>query len=130
MPIYTYFNTETEEYRDIIQSMNDVHEYFGENGDETTWKRIFFAPNASIDSKIDPFSSSDFMRKTGAKKGTYGDLLDKSSELSHKRAEIAGGSDPVKEKYFKEYSEKRRGAKHPEQMKSFESKNIKIDFGK
>lgn len=129
MPLYTYFNSETEEYRDIVQKMSDVHTYSGENGDETTWKRVFTVPNASFDSKIDPFKTSDFVRKTGGKKGIYGDLLDKSSELSHQRAEMAGGVDPVKEKYYKDYSEKRRGAKHPSQMKSFESKNVKIDFG-
>jgi predicted nucleic acid-binding Zn ribbon protein len=130
MPIYVYFNTETEEYREIVQRMSDVHEYFGESGDENTWKRVFTCPNAAIDSQIDPFNSRDFMRKTGAKKGTYGDLLDKSSELSQQRAEKAGGVDPIKEKYFKDYSAKRRGAKHPDQMKSFENKNVKIDFGK
>ena len=129
MPIYGYINSETDEYIEIVQKMSDVHEYFGENGDETTWKRVFTSPNASIDSKIDPFKTSDFVRKTGSKKGTYGDLLDKSAELSHQRAEMAGGKDPIKEKYYKDYSEKRRGAKHPSQMKSFESKNIKIDFG-
>ena len=130
MPIYTYFNSETEEYRDIVQKMSDVHEYFCEDGGETTWKRVFTVPHASIDSKMDPFKAEDFARKTGSKKGTYGDLLDKSAELSHQRAELAGGVDPVKEKYYKDYSEKRRGAKHPSQMKSFESKNISVDFGK
>lgn len=130
MPIYTYFNSETEEYRDIVQKMSDVHQYFGEDGSETTWKRVFTVPHASIDSKMDPFKAEDFARKTGSKKGTYGDLLDKSAELSHQRAELAGGIDPVKEKYYKDYSEKRRGAKHPSQMKSFESKNISVDFGK
>ena len=130
MPLYTYFNSETEEYRDIVQKMNDVKEYFGENGDETTWKRIFTVPNASFDSKIDPFKASEFARKTGSKKGTYGDLLDKSAELSQQRADITGGADPVKAKYFENYSKTRRGAKHPSQMKSFESKNISVDFGK
>ncbi len=77
MPIYTYFNSETEEYRDIVQKMSDVHEYFGEDGGETTWKRVFTVPHASIDSKMDPFKAEDFARKTGSKKGTYGDLLDK-----------------------------------------------------
>lgn len=130
MPLYTYFNSETEEYRDIVQKMNDVKEYFGENGDETSWKRIFTVPNASFDSKIDPFKASEFARKTGSKKGTYGDLLDKSAELSQQRADITGGADPVKAKYFENYSKTRRGAKHPSQMKSFESKNISVDFTK
>jgi predicted nucleic acid-binding Zn ribbon protein len=129
MPIYIFFNTETEEYKEVFQKMNDVHEYFGESGQEKNWKRVFTIPQASFDSKIDPFNTKDFVTKTGAKKGTYGDLLDKSAELSRKRAEMAGGQDPVKQKYFENYSKARRGAKHPDQMKSFESKNVKIDFG-
>jgi predicted nucleic acid-binding Zn ribbon protein len=96
MPLYIYLNSETQEYVEIFQKMNDVKEYFGENGDETTWKRIFTVPNASFDSKIDPFKASEFARKTGSKKGTYGDLLDKSAELSQQRADIVGGVDPVK----------------------------------
>ena len=128
MPIYLYFNTETQEHREVYQKMDDPHEYFVENGEEKNWKRVFTVPQASIDAKIDPFNTRDFVSKTGGKKGTYGDLLDKSAELSQKRADLAGGKDPIKEKYFSDYSQKRRGAKHPDQMKSFESKNIKVDF--
>lgn len=131
MPLYVYFNSQTDEYKEIIQKMNDVHEYSGENGDETTWKRVFFVPNASFDSKIDPFKASEFARKTGSKKGTYGDLLDKSAELSQQRADITGGADPVKAKYFENYSKTRRGGKHPLDKKSFiENKNVTIDFTK
>lgn len=129
MPIYTYLNSETEEYRDVVQKMSDVHEYSGECGDETTWKRIFTVPNASFDAKINPFKAEEFARKTGSKKGTYGDLLDKSAELSHQRAEIAGGVDPVKAKYFENYSKSRRGSKHPSDLKKvIENKNVTIDF--
>jgi predicted nucleic acid-binding Zn ribbon protein len=131
MPLYIYLNSETQEYVEIFQKMNDVKEYFGENGDETTWKRIFTVPNASFDSKIDPFKASEFARKTGSKKGTYGDLLDKSAELSQQRADIVGGVDPVKAKYFEDYSKTRRGGKHPlDKKSSFENKNVTIDFSK
>jgi hypothetical protein len=110
--------------------MNDLHVYSGINGDEDSWKRVFTVPNASIDSHVDPFSSKQFVDKTQNKKGTYGDLLDRSAEMSDKRASLAGGKDPVKEKYFTDYSAKRRGAKHPDQMKTFENSKIKVDFGK
>ena len=36
-------------------------------------------------------------------KGTFGDMMDYSSELSQKRAEKAGGIDPVKKKHFENY---------------------------
>lgn len=129
MPIYIYHNTETGEYREIFQSMTEKHEYFGSDGSEQTWKRVFTIPQASIDACVDPFSSQQFVDKTYNKKGTYGDLLDRSAELSSKRAEIAGGVDPVKQQYFDNYSKARKGAKHPEQFKKkFENQHVSVDF--
>lgn len=128
MPLYTYHNTETNEYRDILQTMNEPHVYNGEFGDEDCWVRVFHSPNAAIDSKIDPFSGNDFVRKSYSKKGTMGDLMDRSAELSQQRAEIAGGVDPVKEKYFQDYSAARGGKKHIEQNRNYESDNVKIEL--
>jgi hypothetical protein len=54
---------------------------------------------------------------TGNKKGTMGDLFDQSKELSEARKKIHGGKDPVKQKYWKEWSKKRKGKKHPEMFK-------------
>ena len=62
-------------------------------------------------------------------KGTVGDLLDKSSELSNQRAQENGGVDPLKKKYYENYSKERKGAKHPNEIKkTYESKNVKIEF--
>lgn len=129
MPIYLYHNEETGETREVFQNMKDKHEYFGEDGTEYCWKRVFTIPQASIDSQIDPFKSSDFVDKTGNKKGTYGDLLDRSAELSEKRAELNGGIDPVKRNYFDQYSKERKGAKHPnDKPKKIDGKNFSIEF--
>ena len=129
MPLYLYQNKKTGEIREVLQSMNEVHEYNGEKGNEKSWKRIFTIPQASIDTKQDPFSTNDFLDRTRSKKGTYGNMLDYSKELSEKRASVMGGVDPVKQNYYKEYSKNRRGAKHPDTFKkSFETKNVKIDF--
>jgi len=128
MPIYIYKHPEEETYTEVLQTMMENHVYFDSDGLE--WKRVFTVPNASIDSQIDPHSSKEFINKTENKKGTYGDMMDYSKELSHVRAEKNGGIDPVKEKYYKEYSSKRKGAKHVDQMKS-EAKNnkqVSIDF--
>ena len=128
MPIYIYKHPEEDTYTEVLQTMMENHVYFDSDGLE--WKRVFTVPNASIDSQIDPHSSKEFINKTENKKGTYGDMMDYSKELSHVRAEKNGGIDPVKEKYYKEYSSKRKGAKHVDQMKS-EAKNnkqVSIDF--
>ena len=96
MPIYVYKHPEKEEYIEILQGMNDEHVY---EQDGLAWERVFLAPNASIDSDIDPFNGRQFVDNTAAKKGTMGDMLDYSKELSQKRAEKNGGVDPVKQKY-------------------------------
>jgi len=126
MPIYTYEHPETGERVDIVQTMNEDHSYTDENG--LKWNRVFSIPNASTDSQIDPNNPQAFLDATRNKKGSMGDLLDMSKELSEKRADKNGGSDPVKDKFFKEYSDSRKGAKHPEQKKKFESKHIKVDY--
>ena len=110
MPLYTYQHPETEEHIDVIQSMKEDHIYIDDTG--LKWKRVFHSPQASIDANIDPFSKKDFKDKVENKKGSYGDLLDRSKELSQARKDKAG-IDPVQQKYFKEYSNKRRGLKHP-----------------
>ncbi len=109
MPLYTYQHPESEEYKDVYQSMNEVHVYVDEEGVE--WKRVFLSPNASIDGNIDPFDNKQFVEKTGKKKGTYGELVDQSREMSEKRKNKLG-YDPVQKKYFKEYSKKRNGVRH------------------
>ena len=56
--------------------------------------------------------SNDFIEKTSTGQCSMGDLMDRSAELSAKRAEQNDGVDPVKQKYFKKYSKERGGAKH------------------
>lgn len=127
MPIYLFQHPKTEEVVELFFGMNDEKKYTDENGIE--WKRIYSLPQLNTEASIDPWSNADFVNKTANKKGTYGDLMDRSAELSAQRASQNGGIDPLKEKYYKNYSKARKGAKHPDQMKkSFENKNIKVDF--
>jgi hypothetical protein len=110
MPIYIYQNPKTNEVKEIIQSVNDKHEYI-ESG--VKWNRIFTVPQVNIDCKLDANSTAkDFAEKTKNKKGHVGDLWDRSRELSEKRAKVYG-KDPVKEKYYKDWSKKRKGKRHP-----------------
>lgn len=128
MPLYTYENPKTGETIDVLQGMSEEHSYTDENGLE--WKRVFQAPNAAIDSQIDANNPAAFINATKNKKGTYGDLLDKSNELSEKRAKEHGGKDPVKEKFLSDYSKKTKGKKHPSltMKKSYESNRVKVDY--
>lgn len=123
MPLYTFLNEQTGEIRDILQGMNDNHS-FQEDG--VAWKRIYSVPQMSIDTKIDPHSSKDFVRATN-KKGTMGDIMDLSAELSDKRAQKEG-SDPIKQKHFQDY-EKKNNKKHLlDKPKVIENSSVKIEF--
>lgn len=130
MPIYLYQHNKTKQIKEVIQSMNDVHEYHGDKDiKEDGWERIYTVPMASVDTNQDPFSQNQFLDITKNKKGTYGNMLDYSNELSEKRSAIIGAPDPIKEKYYKDYSKNRRGAKHPDKMKkSFENKHVKVEL--
>lgn len=109
MPLYIYTNEETGEVKEVLQSMNEEHTY-EENG--VKWKRIWTIPQGSIDANIDPFSLTQFKEKTN-KKDSVGSLIDRAKELSEKRAAKSGGKDPLKQKWFKDYSKKRHGKRHP-----------------
>ena len=125
MPIYIFQHPDTQEIREVFQGMNEPH-IFSE--DEVQWKRIFTVPTASIDTKIDPFSQRQFIEKTGNKKGTVGNMMDLSAELSQKREQLNGKEDPIKRKHFSDY-EKKVGKKHvADKPKTIETSKVKIDF--
>ncbi len=109
MPLYVYEHPKSKHRIEVLQSMKEEHVYVDSEG--VKWDRVFLNPNASIDTKIDPFNQREFTEKTGKKSGTIGDLWDESKKASDARKKILG-HDPVQEKYFKNYSEKRKGLKH------------------
>jgi hypothetical protein len=115
MGLYLFQNPLTEEIVEIFQNMSDEHIY---EKDGIKYNRIFTIPQTSIDSqKVNPFDSNSFIERTKNKKGTIGNLQDYSKELSLKREQILG-KDPLKEKYYENYSKTRGGKKiHPKQKR-------------
>lgn len=109
MPIYAYKHPETGEVKEILQGVNDEHSY-EENG--VKWLRVWDYTFSASSTNIDPFDERAFTRITGEKKGTVGDIMDLSKEMSEKRKKIAG-HDPVKEKWEEDYAKKRNGLKPP-----------------
>jgi hypothetical protein len=117
----------TEETVDIFFHMSDDKSYIDKNG--TEWIRQYYSPELNTTGKTDPWNSKQFVEKTGRGVGKVGDMLDLSKEMSRERASENGGIDPVKEKYYKNYSKERNGALHEDKKpKSFENKHIKIDL--
>ncbi len=124
MPIYLFSNPKTKEVKSVFQEMNAEHSYFE---DGIKFDRIYTVPNATIDGKIDPFSSQKFIEKTGGMKGTLGEIWDYSKEMSDKRAKASGGHDSIKEKAESNYSKKRRGMKYKEKMTRSEIPKVRFD---
>ena len=117
MPLYLYENKETGEVLEVLQGMNDVHEYHGEDGTEKgLWRRVYVNPTISSDTKIDAFDGHNFANSVANKKDSYGDLFSRSAEASEKRAQRYG-KDPVKEKYYADYNKMTNGKLHPQQQK-------------
>ena len=114
MPIYIFSHPVSGETIEVVQSVNDEHVYIDSNG--VSWNRIFTVPTASTNTQIDALSASDFVNKTSNKKETLGDIFDRSKEASEKRKEKMG-HDPIKKKYWEDWSKKRKGRKHPDSFK-------------
>lgn len=136
MPLYLYENKQTGEVLEVLQGMNDVHEYHGEDGTEKgLWRRVYVNPCLSTDTKVDPFDKGSFMNSTLSKNDTFGDLQNRAAEASEARAQKLG-KDPIKEKYYSDYSKKTNGKLHPNQQKEkfkkaiekADKKGIKIEL--
>jgi hypothetical protein len=126
---YLFKNLKTGEEREVSMSMKDYVPYKGKTGKENHWQRIYEAPQVSLgNTKNDPFDNKGFVEKTGKMKGSYGDLLDYSKELSDRRSEKIGKEDPLKREHFNKY-EKQTGKKHlADKKKVIENHKVKIEF--
>ena len=114
MPLYIYQNPNNEEeIIEVIQRMTEPHVF---ERDGIKWSRIWEIPQASIDTVWNAENPNDFIEKSGKKRGTLGQIMDKSAELSEARRQKYG-KDPIKEKKYKEYSDLRGGRDHPELRK-------------
>lgn len=96
------------------------------------WRRLAVKPQASFDTKCDPYSAKDFVKATN-KRGKIGDLWDRSKEMSIKRTE-KDGTDGVKQNFYDRYSARHKGRKHPEEAKALGTKKLKekgisVDWG-
>lgn len=120
MAVYLYQHPITKKIIEVIQSTKDKHEYIDSEGVE--YERVWTIPQASFNSKIDPFSSGSFVEKTRGKKLSLGDMWDMSAEMSDKRKDKEG-IDNIKKNY-NEKEQKRRNGKRLSQSDAREKKKI------
>ena len=112
MPLYLFMNPETGEEKEVLQKMTEPHVYIDENGLE--WVREFTSHQVCGGLNHDPFKSDHFVEKSRhSNSATLGELVDRAKEDSYSRADKNGGVDPIKSEWFKSYSAKRKGKKHP-----------------
>ena len=114
MPEYSYLDDRDNSVHVVVQRMIEPHVLFSKDGYEL--KRIFEIPHYLIDTKWNPDDPKDFIKKSHARGGTLDDLISKSIELSEQRTQKYG-TDPIKEKAYKKYSEIRGGKIHLQQKK-------------
>ena len=111
MPTYIFQHPTTRQYKEIIQSINEQHIYIDEHG--VKWERVFTVPQLNTGGTLDAnCTEKQFSEFTKNKRGTIGDLMDRSSELSEKRKKIYG-EDPLKKKYLENWKKKRKNKRHP-----------------
>ena len=112
MPAYIYKHPKKNKTIEIIQGMNDLHEYIDEKG--IKWERVYDSPNAQVSSisKLNPFDKQGFVELTKNKKGNMGNLFDLSKSLSEQRESKTGQPDKVKENFKKSWSKNRKGKKY------------------
>lgn len=127
MPNYLFLkvNSRPKEYSERFYHMNEAPSIGAVIKDENgvRWRRVATKPQASFDTKVDPYSSKDFVKATN-KPGTLGDLWDRAAESSQKRAD-KDGIDPIQEKFYDDYSKRRKGKKHPDQVRREKAKELK-----
>ncbi len=125
MPQYSYSNPNNpSEIIDVIQRMTENHVFIK---DGISWNRIFYAGQASFDTKWDANNAQDFVEKTKKKSGNMNDLWSQSAELSQKR-EKQFGVDSVKENYIKNQKERRKGKKLFSEVQEAKNKTYEIDL--
>lgn len=109
----------------LYQSMGEEHKFVDDEGVE--WNRIFYKPNAIIDSiyNIDPRDKRKFVERTGRHKGKLKDIYQLSAELSERRAD-RDGFDVIKERCMDNYEQSRPNTRHPLRKQ----KELKENLGK
>lgn len=109
--IYLYRNPLTGEIKEVSQKFDEEHQY---EENSVKYDRVFTVPNMSVDTIIDPNSPKDFVKATN-KKGTIGELWERSAELSDKRKGTSK-VDYVKEQKYENYK-KNVGKPHIDKLK-------------
>jgi hypothetical protein len=71
--------------------------------DGTTYKRVYSAPLAAVDTQKGALTQNDFNRVTTNKNLKVGDMWNIAQEMSQDRADKNGGYDPVREKFYEKH---------------------------
>lgn len=103
MPVYSFASEEGKEISVLVRLDEPNEARQVQIVDGVTYKRVYSAPRAAVDTQKGSLSQEDFNRVTQNKNLKVGDFWEISKEMSQDRADKNGGYDPVKEKFYERH---------------------------
>lgn len=103
MPVYNFASAEGKEISVLVTLAEPDSARHAQVVDGVTYKRVYSAPLAAVDTQKGSLSQEDFNRVTQNKNLKVGDFWNISQEMSQDRADRNGGYDPVKEKMYERH---------------------------
>lgn len=100
MPVYSFASLEGKEISVLVRLDEPDKARQVQIVDGVTYKRIYSAPLAAVDTVKGSLEQRDFNRVTQNKNLKVGDMWEISQEMSKDRADKNGGYDPVREKMY------------------------------
>ncbi len=118
MPVYDFHNEESGKTISVLVPLHasDKERAQQRGGDGKIYRRVFAAPLAAKDTRMNDGTLADFRRTTSDKNLKVGEMWQISKEASEKRKQMSGGEDPVQEKFYQDY-EKTTHGKHADVKK-------------
>lgn len=103
MPVYSFASAEGKEISVLVRLDEPDKARQVQIVDGVTYKRVYSAPRAAVDTQKGSLSQEDFNRVTQGKNLKVGDFWSISQEMSQDRADKNGGYDPVREKFYEKH---------------------------
>lgn len=103
MPVYNFASSEGKEISVLVTLAEPDSARHTQVVDGVTYKRVYSAPLAAVDTVKGSLEQRDFNRVTQNKNLKVGDMWNIAQEMSQDRADKNGGYDPVKEKFYERH---------------------------
>lgn len=103
MPVYSFVSDSGKEISVLVTLSEPDSARHAQVVDGVTYKRVYSAPLAAVDTQKGSLAQQDFNRVTQNKNLKVGDMWSIAQEMSQDRADKNGGYDPVREKMYEKH---------------------------